>query len=203
MNTELIKTKSKYYYSAAVKKLILTQFGSTIMAIMISMPTATSPEDGVLSTGANILSITTTVLALMFFFYIQYTAMWDIAAKDKLAIDGNRMIKDENIGLKASLLANIPTYAFAMLCIIFRAIFLLTEANAIGLCSDITYAIELIWNYMYHGFLVLIVPSMDSYLSLLYFASFALFTIPSLICCLIAYRMGLKGKRIFPEKKKD
>ena len=197
MNTEIIKTKSKYSYSTAIRKLILAQFGAAILAIMTSLPTITITSNGTL------LGIATTILALVFYFYLQYSAIWDIAAKDKLAIDGKRMTNDSKRGLKAALLANIPTYILVVLSVVFKAVHLFTDIKVVGLCFNIAYAAELFWNYMYHGLLVLIVPDAKSALSLLYFASFAILTIPSLICCFIAYKMGLKGKHIFPEKKKN
>ena len=197
MNTQI---KNKYSYSTHMRKLILSQFGAAVLAIMTSMPTMTISED---NSYGDLLGIATTVLAVVFFMYLQYTAVWEIAAKDKIAIDGGRMNEDKLRGLKAALLANIPTYAFVTLSIVFKAIFLITDVKGIGLCSDIFYALELFWNYMYHGFLVMLVPKATSWVSLLYFAAFAAFTIPSLLCCYIAYNQGLKVNRIFPEKKKN
>ncbi len=197
MNTNI---KSKYKYSVHLKKLILAQFGAAMLAIMTSMPTITL-ADGKYGT---LLGIATTLLAIVFYLYLQYTAIWDIAAKDKLAIDSNRMEKDDLRGLKAALFANIPTYVLAVLSIILKALYLIAEAEWIGLGSDIFYAVELLWNYMYHGFLVLLVPASNtSWLSVLFLAAFIILTVPSLITCLIAYRMGLAGKRILPEKKKN
>lgn len=197
MNTSI---KHKYSYAVHLKKLLLGQFGAAMLGIMTSMPTLSLGENKY----GSLLGLATTFLAIFFFLYIEYTAIWDIAAKDKIAIDGERMKKDLFVGAKAAILASIPTYTLAILSMIFKSLYLLTEANWVGTIANITYAIELIWNYMYHGILVLLVPeSAYSWSSVLYLAVFILLTIPSIITCLFAYRIGLKGKRIIPEKKKN
>lgn len=198
MNTENANKYRKYSYKTPLKKLILAQFGAAMLAIMTSMPTVTIGDSG------RTLEIITSALAVFFLLYLQYTAVWDIAAKDKIAIDGGRLREDKLIGLKSALLANIPTYAISLIAIVFRGIYLISDSNLIGTFSTATYAADLLWNYMYHGALVLIIPSSpNSPLFLAYLSSFILFTAPSLITCFIAYNQGLRGKRIIPEKKKD
>ena len=188
----------KYSYKTPIKKLILAQFGAAMLAIMTSMPTVT------LGDGGRTLEVVTSAIAVFFLLYLQYTAMWDIAAKDRISIDGGRLKEDKLVGLKSALLASIPTYVITFIAIALRGIFLLSKADAIGSVSTITYAADLLWNYMYHGVLVLFVPSSpNSPLFLAYLATFIALTAPSLITCYIAYNQGLKGKRILPEKKNN
>lgn len=193
----------KNSYKQALKKLLLGQFGAAMLGIMTSLPTMTISDD---NKYGNLLGIATTVLAVFFFMYLQYTAIWDIAAKDKLAIDGGRMTEDRLFGLKAALLANIPTYAFAVLSIIFKSLYILTDVKAIGEIFNLPYIVNVVWNYMYHGLILLCSPGAEAikkWITIPYLALFILLTVPSLVTCHIAYGMGLKGKRIFPEKKKD
>ena len=181
-----------------MKKLILAQFGAAMLGIMTSMPTIS------LANGGHTLDLLTSSLSVAFLLYLQYTAIWDIAAKDKIAIDGNRLREDKLVGVKAALLANLPTYILCVLSIILKGIHLLTNVDAIGAASSAVYGAELLWNYMYHGYLVLIVPSQpNSPVFLAYLAAFAALTIPSILISYIAYNRGLKGIRIIPEKKKD
>ncbi|MBE6586844.1 MAG: hypothetical protein E7647_00350 [Ruminococcaceae bacterium] len=197
MNTGSTRNYRKYSYKIPLRKLILSQFGAAMLGIMTSMPTIS------ISSG-HTLDIITSSLAVAFLLYLQYTAIWDIAAKDKIAIDGGRLREDKLFGLKAALFANIPTYALAVISIALRGIYLLTHADWVGAISTATYGAELLWNFMYHGYLSLLIPGQpDSPIFLAYLASFILITVPSLITCLIAYNQGLKGKRILPEKKKD
>jgi len=197
MNTENTNKYRKYSFKTPLKKLILAQFGAAMLGIMTSMPTVT------LASAGRTLDIATSLLAIGFLLYLQYTSLWDIGARDRISVDGGRLREDKLIGLKSALLANIPTYGLAVLCIIFKSVHLLTNAGWIGSAFNITYAIELMWNYMYHGLLVFFVPgSVGSWLNIPYLATFILFTAPSLITCLVAYRMGLSGKRIFPVRKK-
>ena len=92
MNTELINTKSRYNYMPLVKKMILCHFGAAIMGIMISFSNNTY------------LNIFTALLSFAFYMYILYTSVWDIGAKDKLAIDGKRMAADKLVGLKENVI---------------------------------------------------------------------------------------------------
>ncbi len=198
MNNEVTKNYRKYNYKLPLKKLILAQFGAAMLGIMTSMPTVS------IANGGHALDLATSTLAVAFLLYLQYTAMWDIGAKDKIAIDGGRLRCDKLLGLKAALLANLPTYILCALSIIFKGIHLLTSVDAIGACATATYGAELLWNYMYHGYLVLIVPKEpNSAMFILYLAAFAALTIPSLLTSFIAYNRGVKGIRIIPEKKKD
>ncbi len=198
MSTEVTKNYRKYNYKLPLKKLILAQFGAAMLGIMTSMPTVS------LSNGGYGLDLITSSLAVAFLLYLQYTAIWDIAAKDKIAIDGGRLREDKLTGLKAALLANLPTYILCAVSIIFKGIHLLTDVDVVGACATASYGAELLWNYMYHGYLVLIVPKEpNSAMFLLYLAAFAALTIPSLLISAIAYNRGLRGMRIIPEKKKD
>lgn len=198
MNTEITKNYRKYNYKLPMKKLILAQFGAAMLGIMTSMPTVS------IANGGHALDLATSTLAVAFLLYLQYTSVWDIAAKDKIAIDGGRLRCDKLVGLKAALLANLPTYVVCVISIIFKALHLLTNVDWIGACATATYGAELLWNFMYHGYLVLIIPSEpNSPAFLLYLAAFAVLTVPSLLVSYIAYNQGLKGKRIIPEKKKD
>lgn len=198
MNTDITKRYRKYSYSTPLKKLILSQFGAAMLGIMTSMPTMTIADSG------RTLGLLTSALAVAFLLYLQYTAMWELAAKDKIAIDGARLREDKLLGLKAAFFANLPTMGLAVIAIAFKGLHLLTDASWTNSVYTVAYAAVLMWNYMYHGVLSLIVPnSPASPIFLLYLASFIILTAPSMICSLVAYRMGLSGKRIFPEKKKS
>ncbi len=192
MNTEIITCKNKYNYMPMVKKLLLCQFGAAVMGIMISFSNNTY------------LNIFTAALSFAFYMYILYTSVWDIGAKDKLAIEGHRMEADRLIGLKAALYANIPNLALAAVCII---------GKALGGFADLAFAntaaywaniITRFWNGMYIGFFVVLQPDKATDLqAFLYMFIYLAAIIPALLICFIAYNMGVKGIRLIPEKKKN
>ena len=197
------KYNNKSSYKTALKKLLLGQFGAAMLGIMTSMPTISLSGD---NRYGDLLGLATTVLAVVFLLYIQYTAMWDIGAKDKLAIDGGRMKEDIYFGAKAAVFASIPTFILTFLSIVFKSLYLITKVKVFGDIFNISYAVDLIWNYMYHGILMIFSPGPDtveSWISLPYLALFFFLTVPSIVFRYLAYRMGLKGKRLFPERKKD
>lgn len=194
MNTA---TKNKYSYSTAMRKLILGQFGAAVLGIMLSVPT-TNFANGAL------LDVCTSLLAIAFYLYIQYTAVWDIAAKDKLAIDAGRKEADTLIGLKAGLLANIPNFIIGGICLIFKCVAVFFDALWADKIAWIFNIIERLWHGMYAGIFVTVQTAVKGEAaSALYMVIYLLATIPAILTCFVAYRMGLKGKRVFPEKKKN
>lgn len=187
----------KNSYKLPMKKLILAQFGAAILGLMMNLPTSTL-------TNSKLLDLITSIIAILFFLYIQFTAMWDIGAKDKIAIDGGRMDEDPLYGFKAAFMANIPNYILAFVCVSAKALFVLSDILWAESASFMTYLVSLLWNGMYIGVLECLVPPQnDGLLSVAYMCLFFVITIPSLLTCFFAYRMGLKGTRIFPEKKKN
>ncbi len=196
MNNNISSVKRKSSYGTLVKKMMLSQFGAAMLGIMISIPTV---EPNIY------LEITTSSFAALFYMYILYTSVWDVAAKDKLAIDGGRLKEDKFKGLKASLIANAPTLAIGFISIVGRA---LNGAFRFGWATDvaaISSSVGLLWNSMYIGFINIFNPGAGNgnwaliRFSLLFFAV----TVPALIACHLAYNAGLAGKRIIPEKKKN
>ena len=190
MNAEFTNAKNKYNYMPLVKKLLLCHFGAAIMGIMVSFSNNTY------------LNIVTSLLSFAFYMYILYTSVWDIAAKDKLAIDGKRMAADKLVGLKAALYANVPSFALAGLCIIGRALGAFASfdfGNTIAYWANI---LARFWNGMYIGIFVVLQPASPSELeAVLYMFIYLAATVPALVMCFLAYNAGIKGFRLIPEKK--
>jgi len=195
MDTQTISRKIKYKYAPLVKKLIIFQFGAAVLGFMLSLSTTAIP-------GGAMLDLCTSLLAIAFYLYIQYTGVWDIAAKDKIAIDGGRMSEDRFTGLKAALLANIPNFILAFICIAMRIVSITFTLPWADTVAAMCYGITRMWSGMYNGIFVILLPkTYDDIASVLYMFLLLAVTIPSLITCFIAYVQGLRGKRIFPEKK--
>lgn len=176
-----------------VKKLILNQFGAAIFGIMLSSAAAQN----------NTLNLITSLFAIFFYMFLQYTCIWDIAAKDRIRVDGGRADKRLNTGLRAALLANIPNFALAVLVFAFTLAGVVTKNEFAGSASIILTAAARFWQGMYNGVIINVIPrglsGAQTVLStLIYFA----ITVPSLICCTVGYIAGYNEKHIFPQIKK-
>ena len=193
----------KFAYSTPLKKLLLAQFGAAVLGLMMSLPTSSMA----LTEQASLmllLDLAISLIAVLFLLYIQFTAMWDIGARHKIAVDGGRRKLDMLYGLKSALLANIPNFVLGFVCILAKIIFIITNAEWSESASFVTYLVALLWNGMYLGVLENLIPDANNgWISVLYMCLFFVITIPSIAACTVSYIMGLKGKRIFPEKKKN
>ena len=79
-----------------VKKLMLNQFGGAMLGIMLSSATMQS----------DMLNFLTSILAIIFYLFLQYTAIWEIGAKDQIRVNGGRAAENKWQGLRIALLAN-------------------------------------------------------------------------------------------------
>lgn len=194
MVTNLI-SNNKYKYAPLVKKLLIYQFGAAMLGFMLSLSTTAIP-------GGKVLDLGTSLIAIAFYLYIQYTGVWDIAAKDKISVDCKRMEADHLAGLKAAVYANVPNFVLAFICIVFRLISILTKLPWADSVAAMSYGITRMWNGMYNGIFVILFPQKYSDVaSVLYMLLLFAVTVPSIIVCFFAYRQGICGKRIVPEKK--
>ena len=188
-------TSGKYKYAPLVKKLLIYQFGAAMLGFMLSLSTTAIP-------GGKALDLCTSLVAIAFYLYIQYTGVWDVAAKDKISVDCKRMEADPLTGLKAALFANVPNFILGFVCIVFRLLSILTKLPWTDTVAAMSYGITRMWNGMYNGIFVILFPQKYSdAVSVLYMLLLFAVTIPSLIVCYVAYNQGICGQRILPEKK--
>lgn len=176
-----------------VKKLVLNQFGAAMLGIMLSSAAMQS----------RILNFLTSLLAIFFYIFLQYTAIWETGAKDRIRVDGGRASEKKWQGLRIALLANSPNILFAVLVILLTASGVLTQWSWAGEGALIFTFIARLWQGMYNGLINFVIPSglneVQTILSTLIYLAIIL---PSLIANTIGYRMGYMNRRIFPERKK-
>jgi len=186
-------SQNKHSLGTLVKKAVLCHFGAAMLGIMIAFPSSNPDKPNVY------LNIITSSFAVLFYLYILYTTVWDFAAKDKLCIDGGRMKEDKHKGLKAALLANIPTFLLTGVAVLGSTVTKFTEAVWAADTAWISMVINRFWNSMYVGY----IDCIDGHVRLLVlYAIFFLITVPGIVACTLAYRAGIAGIRIFPEMKK-
>ncbi len=176
-----------------VKKLMLNQFGAAMLGIMLSSAAMQS----------RILNFVTSLLAIFFYLFLQYTAIWEVGAKDRIRVDGGRAAENKWKGLHAAVLANSPNLLFAVLIIVFTAVGVPTQWGWAGEGAVIFTFIARLWQGMYNGVINFVIPQgLSGTQTILSTGIYLAIILPSLIVNLVGYRMGYMNHRIFPERKK-
>ncbi len=177
-----------------VKKLMLNQFGGAMLGIMLSSATMQS----------DMLNFLTSILAIIFYLFLQYTAIWEIGAKDQIRVNGGRAAENKWQGLRIALLANGLNILLGFLAVVLTTVGVLTQWKWAGEGALISTVIARFWQGMYNGVINFIVPTnlkgVQTILSSLMYLAIIL---PSLVVNTIGYRMGYFNRRIFPERKKE
>lgn len=176
-----------------VKKLLLNQFGGAVLGIMLSSAAMAS----------RYLNLATSILAIFFYLFLQYTTIWETGARDRIRVDGGRAAENKWQGLQIGLLANGPNILLAVLVILLTVVGVLGQWQWAGNADVVLTVIARFWQGMYNGVIIFVVPKglsgAQTILSTLIYAAIIL---PSLVVTAVGYRMGYKNRRIFPERKK-
>lgn len=169
---------------------MITQFGITVFGILLYC-TGTMASNPTLVLVFGILS-------MVFYWFLIYTALWDIGVRDKLRIEGKRLAPRPLYGIWVSLCANIPNMLFA-LCSSFG--YLLID-RAVTDAAGNYYSPE--WAVNLYG----IAHTLGTYLNAMYLGvtetlgisqyPYCLFLIiiPNVIVCFLGYFLGTK--ELFP-----
>ncbi len=183
-----------------IVKFYITQLGISIFShIMYHAGGAIGADSGITAT----IGICISVFAIVFYFFLLYTAAWDFGAKDKIRIDGGRMEPQKAKLLLMSLIANSLNL---LLVLASTTGFALALSGVGGVALPIATIALLILQYtagMFQGvinysFTFLKVEGQPSYE--FYLAA----AISYLVCILLsiaithfAYYMGSKDRKIF------
>ena len=176
-----------------VKKLILNQFGAAMLGIMLSSAAMQS----------RLLNFLTSLLAIFFYLFLQYTAIWETGAKDRIRVDGGRAAENKQRGLYAAILANSPNILFAVLIIVLTTVGVLTQWSWAGEGAVVFTFIARLWQGMYNGVINFVIPQgLNEAQTILSTMIYIAIILPSLAVNAIGYRLGYMNRRIFPERKK-
>lgn len=166
-----------------IGKMTLYQFGAAFMGLMVSL--------GLAMVENNIIVLLASIICALFFFYLNYSVMWDLGARDIIRVDGGRAPYQPFNGLKMAFVANIPNIILAILIII-GYIFGSEEGNFgyewAGSMYVIAKGIAVAWEAMYNGFVQLYSPHNP--------IIYVLMLIPNFIAATAGYYLGLKNFRI-------
>lgn len=194
--SDMVQTNKKRWLEGMgtpVKKLILNQFGAAMLGIMLSSAAMQS----------RLLNFLTSLLAIFFYLFLQYTAIWETGAKDRIRVDGGRAAENKQRGLYAAVLANSPNILFAVLIIVLTTVGVLTQWSWAGEGAVIFTFIARLWQGMYNGVINFVIPQgLNEAQTILSTLIYIAIILPSLAVNAIGYRMGYMNRRIFPERKK-
>ncbi|MCI8472013.1 MAG: hypothetical protein HFE65_02790 [Clostridiales bacterium] len=194
--SDMVQTNKKRWLEGMgtpVKKLILNQFGAAMLGIMLSSAAMQS----------RLLNFLTSLLAIFFYLFLQYTAIWETGAKDRIRVDGGRAAENKQRGLYAAILANSPNILFAVLIIVLTTVGVLTQWSWAGEGAVVFTFIARLWQGMYNGVINFVIPQgLNEAQTILSTLIYIAIILPSLAVNAIGYRMGYMNRRIFPERKK-
>ena len=199
-------------------KLFINHIGVTIFSFFL-LTAAGMINDDSLKGGIN---VAVSLVSIAFLVFLLYTVAWEWGAKDKIKIDGGRLVKNKYKGLLISLYSNVLNFFIALVAFVTVLAFMIKEPT--GYLFDANLAITLdkvkadwllelhsVFNVLmrfisslYNGLLRGIFSSMpNAFLASLY-ESIGFFFLPvtSILATHFGYTMGLKEKKIFSPTKK-
>lgn len=186
-----------------IKKLLIYQFGAAFFGILVNSSAGRLPW----------LNWLTGVLAVLFYIYLLYSAVWEEGARDRIRVDGGRMTKDGFKGLKIALAANIPNIIIGVVMVAGTVINVLASARWAGNMAAVANAVGVLWEGMYVGIITAVFPQYDyaantaialsSAQIILRSVTFILIVLPALISCFAAYRLGYNGVAIIKTSHKN
>ena len=167
-------------------KLFVNQIAMTIFGLLLSAAAFRN----------NTINIAVGVLSILLYYYLLYTAAWDIGARDKIKVDGGRMKYEPHKGVYISLLANSVNIILAAVIIAFYYIGTLANLDFAKSVFAIAFMIMRFLNGMFVSVLSLVkAEPANIFLQ-------AATIIPTVAVSALAYLAGLKNFRIFGAKKR-
>ena len=159
--------------SDMIVKLYVHQFGLTVFGYLLySAASASKNKPLVLGLG---------IFSALFYLFLLYVLSWDVGAKDKIRIDGGRLVRDKLKGSKVAVIGMLPNLFVATLALLGFAM------QGLGAWAKSIYGIAQIigvfMNSMYIG--------IDEYIG---FATNPLYLyvicLPAIAVCGVGYLLG-------------
>ena len=166
-------------YSYSTIKLFVNQFAISIFGLVLALACGKAEN--------NTLMYIASLGAIVFYLFLLYAALWEIGAKDKIAVDGGRLPKKYLNGLYMGLIANIPNFILAILVSIGL---LFADGGLISKIGGISSSISIFIQGMYSGILAMDLGGapLNSY-----FFVYFLIPLPAILICTISYFFGMKN----------
>ena len=165
--------------------MFVNQIAISIFGLMLSMATTNAQS--------SVLSIVVSAFAILFYLFLLYTLVWEIGAKDKIAVDYGKKQYKMMTGLWMSMVANIPNILLAVAFAICR---IFASNAAVAKVGGVISAIANVLQGMYFGMISNITLPSGRLMSHMWWAYFIII-IPALATSFLAYFLGHKDFRIF------
>ncbi len=180
-------------------KLYINQIGISVFSLLLYSSVATLKSE----TLSLNLTIGISVLAILFYFALVYTAAWDIGASDIIRIESGRMECKKYKGALMSFFANIINFVLAGICVISMILYINGTDAARGF-SQVANLILRLSHAMYIGILQGIFNSFaengDMY-NLLQSCGYLAAPLITILVTHLGYILGMKNIKLFPSTK--
>ena len=167
-------------YSYTVVKLIVNQFAISILGNVLAIACGMAKN--------YTLMLVTSIFAVLFYVFLNYSALWEIGYKEIPSIATGRLARRPLAGLYMSLLAAIPNVLLAVLVTLGN---LLSDIKFFSTLGGITAMVAIWLEGMYTGILSFI--KIDGHAANSYWISYFIIIIPGLIAGWLGYYFGIRN----------
>lgn len=167
-------------YSYTVVKLIVNQFAISILGNVLAIACGMAKN--------YTLMLVTSIFAVLFYVFLNYSALWEIGYKEIPSIATGRLARHPLAGLYMSLLAAIPNFLLAVLVTLGN---LLSDIKFFSTLGGITAMVAIWLEGMYTGILSFI--KIGGHAANSYWISYFIIIIPGLIAGWLGYYFGIRN----------
>ena len=169
---------SKYSYDGV--KLFLNQVAISMFGLVLALAAGMARN--------SVLQICTSICAIIFYLFLEYTVAWPVGARDRISIDLGKEKRNLWVPIQLWLLSN----SINLLAAIFITLGMsFPDVKALSSVGGVSSMIALILQGMYSGILTIdFVPGFP--LNSLW-PTYFIITLPALIVIFVSYILGIKN----------
>lgn len=185
--------------SYSIIKLYINQIGISIFSLLLYSSVANLKSDKL---SLN-LTIGISVVAILFYFALVYTASWDIGASDIIRIESGRMEGKKYKGALMSFFANVINFVLAGICVVSMILYM----NGIDAAQGFSQVANLILRLSYAMYIGLLQGIFNSFsengnmYNLLQSFGFLAAPLITILVTHLGYILGMKNIKLFPSSK--
>ena len=173
-----------------IVRLYINQFGMTVFSLILYFSSSIVGDNDWILT----LYLVVSVFSTLFLYVLFYYAAWEFGAKDRIRIDSGRMIYNKYKGLYLGLFAGVPNFVLAIISIIGKGIYILTDVGFFDLLFSIPNVLLRFTSAMYMGTLKFIFEPLSTATPDLFFfwqsIGFVVLTALGVLVVHFGYSMG-------------
>lgn len=169
---------SKYSYDCV--KLFLNQIAISMFGLVLALASGMARN--------SVLQITTSICAIIFYLFLEYTVAWTVGAKDRISIDLGKEKRNLWVPVKLWLLSNSLNLIVAVFITLGKTF---PDIKAFSSLGGIGSLIAIIIQGMYSG--VLTVDFIPGFPLNSIWPTYFIITLPALIVIFVSYLLGVKN----------